>query len=84
MVVGADADRGASCDELRHVYGFTRSEARLARSLAGGRSLREAADDLGIAYGTAKVCLKTVFEKAGVHSQAQLVARILRDTTALN
>ena len=84
MVVGADADRAISADELRHVYGFTRSEARLAQSLAGGRNLREAAIELGIGYGTAKVCLKTVFEKAGVHSQAQLVARILRDTTTLN
>jgi DNA-binding CsgD family transcriptional regulator/PAS domain-containing protein len=84
MVTGGEADRRASCDELRYLYGFTRAEARLAQSLAGGRGLREAAAELGIAYGTAKVCLKTVFQKAGVHSQAEFVARMLRDTTALN
>lgn len=83
MVIGGETDPRASCDELRRCYGFTLAEARLAQSLAGGRGLRQAAAELGIAYGTAKVCLKTVFQKAGVHSQAELVARMLRITTAL-
>jgi DNA-binding CsgD family transcriptional regulator/PAS domain-containing protein len=60
-------------------YGYTRTEARLARLLTEGHGLREAADRLGVTYGTARVYLKTVFEKTDVHTQAQLVARLLGD-----
>ena len=37
---------------------------------------------LGVTYGTARVYLKTVFEKTDVHTQAQLVARLLGDAAA--
>jgi len=36
-----------------------------------------AAAAMGITYGTARIYLKTVFDKVGVHSQAQLVSRVL-------
>lgn len=67
--------------ELRQVYGCTDAEARLAQRLAEGRALREAARSLGITYGTARVYLKIVFQKIGVHTQAQLVAKLLADAT---
>ncbi len=60
-------------------YGCTMSESRLAYQLAQGDSLREAARKMGITYGTARDYLKMVFGKLGVHSQAQLVARLLGD-----
>ena len=60
-------------------YGYTRTEARLAALLAEGHALRNAADAMGVTYGTARVYLKTVFEKTDVHTQAQLVARLLGD-----
>ena len=63
-------------------YGYTRTEARLAQLLTDGHGLRQAADMLGVTYGTARVYLKTVFEKTDVHTQAQLVARLLGDATA--
>ena len=50
------------------------AEARLAAVLAEGMSLVEAAKALGIAHNTAKVQLRAVFAKTGVHRQAQLVA----------
>ena len=34
---------------------------------------------MGITYGTARAYLKVVFHKVGVHSQAQLVSRLLAD-----
>jgi len=61
------------------LYGCTPSEARLAQLLAEGKTLQESAIQLGITYGSARVYMKIVFEKVGVHTQAQLVARVLGD-----
>jgi len=69
-----------SADAVRHLYGCTRSEARLTQLVVEGRGLREAAAAMGVTYGSARVYLKLAFEKVGVHSQAQLVARVLADT----
>lgn len=56
------------------LFGFTPAETRLARALlAGDGNLRTVADALGIAYATARVQLSSLFDKAGVRSQAQLV-----------
>lgn len=66
-----------TCERLIGCHGFTRAEARLVHALLEGRGLREAAAAVGVSYGTARVYLKAAFEKAGVHSQAQLVARLL-------
>lgn len=60
-------------------YGCTRSEARLAQLVCSGQGLRQAAQTMGIGYGTARTYLKIVFEKTSVRSQAQLVARLLGD-----
>lgn len=59
---------------LRDVLGLTLAEARLASVLAEGLTLVDAARKLGIAHNTAKVQLRAVFAKTGVHRQAQLVA----------
>jgi DNA-binding CsgD family transcriptional regulator/PAS domain-containing protein len=79
LVTASDPDRrpSGSPDALRELYGCTRSEARLASLLADGRSLREAADAMGITYESARAYLKLVFAKVGVRSQAQLVSRML-------
>ena len=69
-----------SCDELRVLYGYTKTEARLVQLVVQERELRQAARAMGITYGTARAYLKVIFDKADVHSQAQLVARTLRDT----
>lgn len=61
---------------LRDLLGLTAAEARLAAVLAEGHSLVEAARRMGIAHNTAKVQLRSVFAKTGVHRQAQLVALI--------
>jgi DNA-binding CsgD family transcriptional regulator len=59
---------------LRDVLGLTMAEARLTSVLNRGLTLVEAARELGIAHNTAKVQLRSVFAKTGVHRQAQLVA----------
>jgi DNA-binding CsgD family transcriptional regulator/PAS domain-containing protein len=71
--------RVLTCSEIRHLHGCTVAEARLANLLAEGHGLREAAQSLGITYNTARAYLKLVFQKMGVHSQAQMVAKLLAD-----
>lgn len=58
-------------------YRCTASEARLALLLSRGRTLRQAADDMGIQYESARVYLKRVFAKLEVHTQSQLVSFVL-------
>ncbi|HPU54165.1 MAG TPA: helix-turn-helix transcriptional regulator, partial [Burkholderiaceae bacterium] len=81
MVVDASAVPAAqtpAAQALLVQHGCTNSEARLAMLICEGRALRAVAADMGITYGTARVYLKTVFEKLDVHTQAQLVARVLQ------
>ena len=58
--------------------GVTASEARLVAALAGGGGLRQAAGRLGIAYNTARTQLRSVLDKSGMHSQAELMLRVGR------
>jgi DNA-binding CsgD family transcriptional regulator len=70
----ADAQLTVLCDAFR----LTPSEARLALLLAGGRSIEEAAYQLGVARETARSHLKSAFRKTGTHRQGELVALVGR------
>jgi len=59
---------------LRTAFGLSHAEARLAARLASGEALESAAERFGIAKDTGRSHLKNVFEKTGVHRQAELVA----------
>lgn len=64
------ASAAAHCAQL---FGFTQAEAHFADVLMNAeQNLRQAADELGITYSTARVHLKHLLEKTGTHSQAQL------------
>lgn len=60
--------------QIRNLFGLTMREANLAASLASGRSVREAAEDAGIAYSTMRTYLENVFRKTETRQQSQLVA----------
>ena len=63
---------------IAQTFGLTPAETRLAALVAAGRSLRRAADELGISYETARVHLRAVFDKTSTHRQSELVATIMR------
>jgi len=67
----------ASDELLRQFHGLTAAEARLASLLAGGLTLQEATETLGITANTARGYLKNAFSKTGVRTQAQLVRVVL-------
>jgi DNA-binding CsgD family transcriptional regulator len=63
----------------KEAFGFTPAETRLAEALVTGEgTLRNTAEDLGMAYETARVHLANIFGKAGVRSQSQLVRLLTR------
>jgi DNA-binding CsgD family transcriptional regulator len=62
-----------NADLLRLLFDLTLAEARIARLLLEGRTLNQAAAAAQIAYATARVHLRSIFAKTGVHRQAELV-----------
>ena len=62
---------------LIELLGLTRAEAALAVRLVKGQSLIDSAAALGISRFTARTQLYSIFDRTGVHRQAQLVGHIL-------
>lgn len=58
---------------IGRLFGLTPAEVKLASALANGFSLSEYASEKGIAVGTARIQLKSIFSKMGVTRQPELV-----------
>jgi DNA-binding CsgD family transcriptional regulator len=67
---------------LNALFDLSPSEAKLASALTGGKSLKQAASAMGIAFSTARSYLEGVFRKTGTHQQSQLVA-LLKSVPAI-
>lgn len=66
---------------LRETFGLTRAELKLCLSPDSGRSLPEAAFDLGLTYVTMRQRTKAIFQKSGVRGQSALCALLARYAT---
>ncbi len=64
----------ASPAVLRETFGLTKAEAGVAARAANGEGVPALAAALAISEGTARLHLHRVFEKTGVHRQAELAA----------
>lgn len=75
MVVVTDHERkrGMCEAELRRDFGLTPAEARLALEIIKGDGRAAAAQRLDISVSTARMHLSRIFDKTGVHRQAELV-----------
>jgi DNA-binding CsgD family transcriptional regulator len=62
---------------LRRRYGLTAAEAAFALEIAKGDGKPAVAERLGISFATARTHLSRIFEKTGVHRQAELVRLVL-------
>lgn len=81
LIIDPDRPTGPAVPHLQKLFNMTGAEARLALRLANGDSLRTAAQQLGITYGTARTRLAQLFEKTSTRSQSALV-RLLLTLTA--
>ncbi|MDW6025172.1 helix-turn-helix transcriptional regulator [Mesorhizobium sp. BAC0120] len=61
-------------DVLQALFDLTPAEQRVFTGIAAGRTLRQIAETGGTSYDTVRVQLKSIFAKAGVSRQAELVA----------
>ena len=64
--------------ELRQLYGFTATEARLANHLMEGLALEDCCEAMGIRRTTARMHLRNIFAKTGVRRQGELVSLLLK------
>lgn len=72
-----------SAADIEKLFGFTRAESALTLLLSRGLSIAEAATELGISQHTARAQLKSVFAKAGVTRQAELIRLVLKSAAPL-
>lgn len=79
MVLIGDPEKSPrpSEEELRERFDLTPAEARLARGLADGLSLEQAASHFDLRVGTVRTRLKSIFEKTGTHRQTDLIRLLL-------
>jgi DNA-binding CsgD family transcriptional regulator len=86
MLFVAEPDRRSERPDawLQRLWDLTPAEARLAGRLMQGESLREAADALGVALGTARNQLKHVFAKTDTRRQAELMRLLLQSMPPLD
>ncbi len=70
-------------EQLRDLFGLTRTEAAIAAELARGRSLTEIAGALGVGPATVRSHLKNILAKTGTSRQAGAVSLIGRSVAVV-
>lgn len=78
MIVDCAQPVEATKAELRQLYGFTGTEARLANHLMEGLALEDCCQAMGIRRTTARMHLRNIFAKTGVRRQGELVSLLLK------
>jgi DNA-binding CsgD family transcriptional regulator len=73
VLISTGKQRTVNAAVLASRYGLTSAEARLAAILLDGRTLRQAAIELGVQESTLRTRLKVVFHKTRTHRQLDLV-----------
>lgn len=82
--IHGDRETGASrVEQYVQLFGLTPSEARLALGISRGRTIAEAAADLGVTEQTARGYSKIVYGKTGARGQADLVRILLASAASL-
>jgi DNA-binding CsgD family transcriptional regulator len=78
MILDSALPVEATKAELRQLYGFTSTEARLANHLMDGLALEDCCSAMGIRRTTARMHLRNIFAKTGVRRQGELVSLLLK------
>ncbi len=63
---------------VAETFGLSGAEARLIVALTEGLTPPEAAERFGVALGTVRVQLRSIYAKLGVKRQSEIVARVMR------
>ncbi len=76
VMAGPRGQQRDACDIVASLFGLTPSERRVLSRIAGGETVREAAESLAIGEATVRTHLLRIFDKTGVHRQPELVALV--------
>ncbi len=80
FVSDPESPAGDAVSEVMDAYNLTPSEKSLLNELIAGRSLREAAENLGITRATSRNRLARIMAKTDTHRQSELLQLILRSS----
>lgn len=69
----------SSQKDQKNRYALTLREKDILQSLTDGNSYKMIGSNLGITQGTVCTHIKSIYEKMGVHSQAEAVSKTLRE-----
>ena len=72
----------ASAQVIQGLFDLTPAEAKVARGIAAGKTVDDLANEAGLAVGTVRQQLKSVFSKTGVSRQTELVAVLIGSALA--
>ena len=80
LITFVDLDERAAPDPvvLSAVFDLTPGEARIATTIAGGRSPMTVSADLQLSVETVRAHLKSIFVKTGTHNQSELAVMLHR------
>ena len=78
-----DENADVANDLVRQLFDLTPAEAAVARRLASGLSLEDAASSLDISRNTARAHLRSIFSKSGITRQTELVRLMLNSVAIL-
>jgi DNA-binding CsgD family transcriptional regulator len=70
-------------EQLAQLFRLSPGEARLALALCRGMTISEAAEEFGLAVGTARNYCKSIFSKTGARGQPDLVRIIMRSVLSI-
>ena len=73
LIYAPNGSQEISLEVLRQLYGLTKAQAEVARSLYAGRSAEDTALALNLSLNTIRTHLKHIFTKCDVGSQAELL-----------
>jgi len=82
VFINPTVDDAASAQAVAGKFGLTRAETRLLTRVLSGKTVVEAAADLGVATTTARTHLDNIFGKTRVSRQSDLVRLAARFTSA--
>jgi DNA-binding CsgD family transcriptional regulator len=83
FITDPDAVQPTNVERLIAMFGLTPAESRMADQLVQGKSVAEAADELGVTTQTARVHLKRIFDKTDTGRQSELMRLLLSSPAVL-
>ncbi len=83
FITDPDAVQPTNLERLTAIFDLTPAESKMADQLVQGKSVAEAAEELGVTTQTARVHLKRIFEKTGTGRQSELMRLLLNSPAAL-